>query len=437
MPTYNYDEMAGVLKQASRNEGVFEMEVTNEVVRDLAFMKQRLDKRSKTHDKQAILEIIRRIGLLQIDSINTVERSHYLVVLSRIGPYEKKNLDELLYPDRALFEQRSHANCFIPIESYPFYQPEIASRREAPIRKGKLEKLGRKPDAVLGRVLEDVREKGPLSSMDFESDGSRRGGWWNRKPEREALDILWKRGYLAVDRRKSFRCYYDLTERVIPNWLLKEKHSVDDFKRWTAINGLDAIGIGTVADIADYFRQKPAETRRVLAQLVEEGVATKIKVSGWKENAYALSKDLKLVDKLKKNPLDTCETTLLSPFDNLIWFRERTERLFGLRFRIEMYTPKSERTYGYYSMPILYDKQIIGKADPKADRRSKTLMINNIHLENEVTVDQNLVGELSRSLKEFARFNDCDSIRISKTTPSRLKSKLEEKMRGTKIKAKA
>ncbi len=430
-----YSNEANVLAKTLRSDRNPEVAVNNGVVIDLALIKQGLDARPAGNDKLEILEMVRRIKMLQIDTVNVVERSHYLVLLSRLGIYEKRYLDELQFPDRALFEQRSHANCLIPMEFYPLYQPEITEGRK--IRESKLKKLGADPDAMLNGVLKEIRERGPLSSADFESDAGRKRGWWNRKPEKEALEILWKRGHLAVAKRSNFRSYYDLTERVIPSDLLKERHSLQDFRRWAAISGLDAIGIGTVEDIADYYRQKPAETKAMLEQLATEGVITKINVEGWGKSAYALSKDLKLIAKLKDNPLATSGTVLLSPFDNLIWFRDRTERLFGLHFRTETYVPKSERNYGYYLMPILHDKRIIGKVDPKADRKSKTLEVNNIHLEKGVEVDKNLMTQLSRSLREFAQFNDCDFVKVHKTTPVELKDRLEkETCPATKTKAK-
>jgi hypothetical protein len=435
MAQEHYNNEADILAKTLRSDSNSEVEVSNSLVIDLALVKQGLDARSTENGKQAILDTIRRIKMLQIDTVNVVERSHYLVLLSRLGIYEKRYLDELQFPDRMLFEQRSHANCLIPIEFYPLYQPEIVEGRK--IRESKLKKLGADPNALLASVLKEIRERGPLSSADFESDAGRKRGWWNRKPEKEALEILWKRGNLAVAMRSNFRSYYDLPERVIPSDLLKERHSLQDFRRWAAISGLDALGIGTVEDVADYYRQKPAETKVMLEQLVAEGAVTKINVKDWDEGAYALSKDLKLIAGLKDKPLATSGTALLSPFDNLIWFRDRTERLFGLHFRIEMYVPKSERNYGYYLMPILHDKRIIGKIDPKADRKSKTLEVNNIHLEKGVEADKNLVTQLSKSLREFAQFNDCNFVKVHKTTPVGLKDRLEkETCPTTKTKAK-
>ena len=396
--------------KATRRGGERKLAVSNSLVIDMSLVKQGLDQRPAENDKREILNTVRRIGMLQIDTINIVERSQYLVLFSRLGVYDKRLLDALQFPERRLFEQRSHANCLIPMEFYPFYAPEVGEGRR--VRESKLKKLGGDPDGTMADVMDEIRKKGPLSSAEFGSDDKRKRGWWNRKPEKEALEILWKRGSLAVDRRANFRSYYNLPERVIPAHLLKERHSLQEFRKWAAVKGLDAIGIGTAADVADYYRQKPADTGETLERLVGDGTVVKVKVDGWVDEAYALSNDVGLIRRLRNSPLSTSTTTLLSPFDNLIWYRERMERLFGVRFRIEMYVPKAQRTYGYYSMPVLHNKCIIGKIDPKADRKSKTLEIRGVHIEKGTTLDERLGARLFEALKDLSQFCGCTTVRV-------------------------
>jgi len=425
---YELSDKVDALKNLSREDTGYRMDVTNELVRDLAIVKQGLDRKpNNKNGRQEILDGIRRIKMLQVDAVNVVERSQYLVLLSRIGPYEKNGLDRLLI-GRSLFEQRSHENCLIPIEFYPFYKPEIFERRNLPIKNSKLLKLGTNPEGTIERVKKEIEAKGSLSSKDFKEEKHGDGKWWNRKPAKEALEILWKRGYLAVDKRINFRSYYNLTERVIPNKMLKENRTLGEFRRWTVINALDALGIGTSADVSDYYRQKPAEMKMILENLVAEGMAIRVKVHSWSELAYALSKDVKLIRQLKEGKYEFDRTTFLSPFDNLIWNRKRTERLFGMNFKTEMYVPKQERTYGYYLMPILHKNQLIGRFDPKADRKGKRLIVNFIHLERGIEIKKDLATELTKSLREFAEFNGCDVIKIVKTRPSELKQKLEVMM---------
>jgi hypothetical protein len=400
--------------------------VTTEVVRNLALMKQGLTAGDRSRGKPSILDAIKQIRLLQLDSVNVVDRSHYLVIFSRIGTYDRTDLDSLLFPDRALFEQRSHEACFIPSEDYPHISPEITNRRSQPISNMRLRQLGGDPDSVLRAVLERIKEEGPLSSKDFvDARRDERKGWWDRKPERVALEILWRQGYLAVQRRANFQPYYDLPERVIPSKFRKGSHSLADFRRWAATNALMAQGIATAADVNDYYRQNIKETRATLEELVAEGTVVKIRVSGWKDDAYVLAGDLGIAEKLASaGPLAT-RTTLLSPFDNLIWFRDRAERLFGLHLRVEMYTPKKDRSFGYYAMPILHEGAIIGKADPKMARDDGTLIINNVEFNPGVALDEGLARSVSGAFDELARFGGCDSVVIGSRVPDSVRTMLE------------
>ncbi len=399
------------------------LEITNEAARDLAIIKQGLNERPGRNDKEAILETIRRIKLLQLDSINAVDRSHYLVLLSRIGTYSKADLDALLFPDKALFEQRSHEACLIPIEHYPYFNPEVMSRRDQQVSSTRLRQLGENPEAVFSKVMEKIRADGPASSKDFiDERKSKRKGWWDRKPERVALGILWRRGYLAVERRNNFQGCYDLAERVIPARLLEGGYSLEDFRRWAVTNAIDAQGIATASDINDYYRQNIRETRKILDKLEVEGVILKVKVNGWKEDAYALPADIGTAKRLMSERPQNGRAVLLSPFDNLIWFRERTERMFDFHFRVEMYTPREERTFGYYAMPILYNGKLIGRVDPKIVRKEGILTINGISFERNIRPDEELFKSLKSALTELMEFGGCRSMKLGNKIPKELKT---------------
>lgn len=394
-------------EKKSQKDRKYEICVKNDIARDLALIKQCLDKKPHLNNKQTILQIIKKLKMLQLDTINVVERSHYNVLFSRIGNYNKKDIDELLYPNKKLFEQWSHANCLIPTEFYPFYQPQIQKRRNLPINNFRLNALGENPQELLKKVLNRIEREGPLSSKDFTDRLNGYGTWWNRKPSRVALEVLYRKGYLAVQRRENFRIFYDLTNRIMPSNKFQEEHSFEDFIRWSTISSLDALGIGTAADIADYYRNKKVETQSMLEKLVNKGTVARIKVNEWKEDGYMLFKDLKIINELKAGKHCFERLTFLSPFDNLIWSRNRCERLFDFHFRVEIYTPKEKRIYGYYSMPILYVNQIVGIIDPKAHRKKKTLIINAIHLRENFKTDAKFLSKLSQSLDEFMKFNDC------------------------------
>ncbi|MEJ2733508.1 MAG: crosslink repair DNA glycosylase YcaQ family protein, partial [Anaerolineae bacterium] len=190
------------------------MEISLDTARTLAVAKQDLHRRPATVDRRTLLDTIRQIGLLQLDTIHVVARSHYLVMLSRVGRYDLADLDALLYPDRRLFEQWAHAACLIPAEHYEHFAPAILARRDHPLQPWLLRSLGEDAQQILDTVLADVGERGPLASKDFKDPRDRRGTWWDWKPAKTALEILFEGGYLMVDRRENFQRYYDLAERV-------------------------------------------------------------------------------------------------------------------------------------------------------------------------------------------------------------------------------
>jgi uncharacterized protein YcaQ len=353
----------------------------------LAVLKQGLAARPARADKETLLEVVRRIGLLQLDTIHVVARSHYLVMLSRIGLYDPSDLDALLYPDRCLFEQWAHAACLIPIEHYRYFAPVIQARRGR--HHGWLARLGENPETVLAEVLNRVAAEGPLRSVDFQDTRDRRGTWWDWKPAKVALDILFDDGYLMIDRRVNFQRYYNLAGRVFPAAVEPPALSVDDYRRWATLQSVERLGAATVAHIADYYRQARSRLGPVVDELVAEGTLVPVEVQGWEKTAYLAAADLPLVDEIESGRHRPALTTFLSPFDNLIWDRGRAQDLFNFHYRIEVYTSVANkgRKYGYYVMPILRNGRLIGRIDPKADRQSRTLIVHAAYLEPGVEAD--------------------------------------------------
>ena len=389
-----------------------------ESARTLAVAKQGLDRRSETSGKQALLDCIRRIGILQLDSVNVVARSHYLAMLSRVGPYDPRDLDALLHPDRRLFEQWAHAACLIPVEDYPHYAPAILSRRERPIEPWSMRDLGEDPQALLDAVLAEMRWRGPLASRDFEDSQVRRGGWWNWKPAKTALEVLFEHGYLMIDRRENFQRYYDLAERVLPAAARSQAGTLDDWRRWAALRSLSCFGVATYQHVSQYYHQKRASTRTTVEALAAEGAIVPVEVEGWKHQAYVLPSDLPLLEEIEAGGHRSTLTTLLSPFDNLIWDRQRVQDLFGFGYRIEMYTPAAQRRYGYYVLPILHRGRLVGRLDPKADRKEKVLLIRAIYLEQGQDITHDLVSGIRGALQEFMAFHGSDRLHIERSEPA-------------------
>ena len=393
-----------------------------ETARKLAVIKQGLHQRPLKADKQALLESIHRIGLLQLDTVSVVARSHYLVMLSRVGLYNQTDLDALLYPDRHLFEQWAHAICLIPIKDYEYFVPIIQARREQ--TPGRLKRLGNNPQKILDEVLSEIKARGSLASKDFQDSGDGKRSWWNWKPAKIALDILNTQGYLMIDRRVNFQMYYDLAERVLPASTQPASKTKKDWQRWATLQSVKCLGVATADQVRDYYRQKIPEVRTMLETLAQEGLVIPVEVEGWKENAYFASADQQLVNEITDGAYQPTLTSFLTPFDNLTWNRKRLLKLFNFDYRIEMYTPKPKRRYGYYVMPILHKGRFVGRIDPKADRKSKTLIVQALYLEPNEELNEELLIGIRNALYEFMTFHNCENITIKHSEPKTLKKAL-------------
>jgi uncharacterized protein YcaQ len=397
-----------------------------ETARTLAVVKQGLHRRPPVADRRSLLEGVRRIGLLQLDTISVVARSHYLVMLSRVGLYDPADLDALLHPDRRLFEGWAHAACLIPVESYEYFAPLIQARREQPPQHWIERRLGDDPQGVLDAVLAEVRERGPLASRDFEDPRDQRGTWWDWKPAKTALEVLFHGGYLMVDRREGFQRYYDLAERVLPASADPPLHTLDDYHRWATLRAVSCMGVATAPQVSDYYRQKKPATRTRVGRLAAAGALVPVEVEGWKETAYMDPADLPLVQEIESGAHQPELTTFLSPFDNLTWDRQRLSDLFGFDYRIEMYTPVAQRQYGYYVLPILHRGRLVGRLDPKADRKAGTLIVRAIYLEPGQAITGELVAGVAGALREFMAFHESANLQIERSEPPALRSQLLE-----------
>ncbi len=386
--------------------------VTRQDVKRLAVYKQGLHERPETSDRAQLMRVIKRIGLLQLDSISVVARSHYLVMLARAGLYDPAELDQLL-DEGCLFETWAHAMCQLPSAHYPWFQPYIAQKR---LKESQwhIKALGEGADEIIADVLAAIRERGPLSSKDFASQRQRAGGWWNWKPAKIALEYLFDRGELMVSHRVNFQRYYDLPERV----LARHDHAqslgrtIEDFHRWTIASGLRHIGIGAANHAADYYRQPKRGAAEILGDMQAAGLALPVQVDRWKDAAYIHRDDLPLLERIQAGEHEPRLTVFLSPFDNLFWDRDRDLALWDFFYRIEVYTPKAKRVHGYYVMPILHGCELVGRIDPKIDRKRRRLILNNLHLERGVKIDGALNRGIIGAIKEFMAFHGCDSFEL-------------------------
>ena len=402
--------------------------ISLETAQKLTVIKQGLHQRPANATRQTMLDIIRQIGMLQLDSVSVVARSHYLVMLSRVGLYDPAELDALLYPDRALFEQWTHCACLMPTEDYRYLAPVIHARREKTWPWERPERFGGDPQKVMDAVLADIRDQGPLSSKDFSDPRPGRGTWWDHKPAKHALDYLYNRGYLMIDQRVNFQILYDLAERVLPASAEPLETTIEDYHYWATKKSVGHFGVSTARQVRDYYRLKLADVRPVLKKLETDGDITAISVEGWSETAFVDTADLSLIEAIADGEHQPTLTTFLSPFDSLTWDRDRLEALFNFQYKIEIYTPKAKRKYGYYVLPILHNGRYVGRLDPKADRKTGTMIIHAIYLEAGESVTDDLVISIADALREFAAFHQCPDITITRSDPPALREALLKKM---------
>jgi uncharacterized protein YcaQ len=324
----------------------------------------------------ALRGALQRLGAIQIDSINVVARSHELVLASRVGPHDPAGFERLLYRRRAGFEYWGHAASFLPIESYRWFLPRM--RRMAATTRGWWAGVRTEHADLYPKVLARVAEEGPLAASAFRDAGAGpRGTWWDWAPAKHVLEDLFDQGVVLVHDRVRFERRYDLAERVLPPGLDVSVPSEQEAAVALTVLAARALGVGTAADLADYFRLPPDQARPALAEAVTAGLLAEVVVQGWARPAY-LVPGTPVPRRVDRPPV------LLSPFDSLIWFRQRTERLFGFRYRIEVYVPAARRRHGYYVLPVLAGDRLLARVDPKHDRPTNRLLLRALTLEEGV-----------------------------------------------------
>ena len=339
--------------------------------------------RPATADRRQLLQTIRRLSLHQIDSVNVLARAHYLPSFSRLGTYDRGLIDRSawgLRRDRRLFEYWAHEASLLPLEFHPLlrWRMELADKGEVGWRSMRTFARERRSEAE--HVLDRIRADGPMAASDFEN-GKGRGGWWEWGEAKRALEWLFWAGHVTTaTRRNSFERVYDLPERVIPTAILAlPTPSLADAHRALMERAAQALGVATAADLRDYFRLSPEPSRRAIAELVEEKVLLPVSVEDWRQPAF--------LHHSSRRPRQISGQALLAPFDPLIWERSRTERLFGFRYRIEIYTPSHKRVHGYYVLPFLMDEQLVARVDLKSDRQQSRLLVRKVTLEPQAPAD--------------------------------------------------
>ncbi len=373
--------------------------------------------------KADVRRIIRQMHVLQIDTIHVVARSPYLVLWSRLGDYQPRWLDDLL-AETAVFEHWSHAASFLPVEDYPLYRSLMLNR--FPWQDKNWRRWLDEHAALVDDLLAHIRQNGAVRSSDFKRAEPAQSGWWNWKDEKVALEGLWMRGDLMVARRHNFQRIYDLRERVLPEWDDARTPSLDAVHAAFVLNTVQALGVTSAAWVADYFRLPKKTALPVLDTLAQRGLLRTVQVEGWNSPGYFHPDQQEAVEAAADGQIPVSKTTLLSPFDPLVWDRARALDLFGFDYKIEVYTPAPKRKYGYFSLPILYNNALVGRLDPKAHRKEGIFEIRALHLEPGVVPDDALVAALKATLRACAAWHKTPQVVVRAANAPGLAERLSD-----------
>jgi uncharacterized protein YcaQ len=398
--------------------------LSQDAVRGLLIAAQGLQQRPRlAATKTDVRAMIRQMHVLQIDTINVVARSPYLVLWSRLGAYSQHWLDELL-AEGALFEYWSHAACFLPIEDYPLYRQFMVN--DNPWNAKRVRDWMDSHAEVVEKVMTRIREDGSVRSADFERTDGGRSGWWNWKDEKTALECLWMVGDLMIVKRHNFQRIYDLRERVLSDWDDARTPSPGVANETFVLNTVKALGVTKAAWVANYFQMYKKVAASIIEKLAKQGQLHTVQVEGWDVPGYFHPDRREALEAAANGQIPASQTTVLSPFDPIVWDRARAQELFNFTYQIECYTPAPKRKYGYFTLPILHNNALIGRLDPKAHRKDGIFEIKALHLEPGVKIDDTLVAALKAMLHDCAAWHKTPHVVVRWATEPGLAERLSD-----------
>lgn len=406
--------------------------ITSTMARRLAVMRQLLAGPRLPANETGILDVFRNLGCIQIDPISVVAPSHFLVLWSRLGNYDPKDLDRLLWKERKLFENWAHCTSIVPTEDYPIFYGLMRTAYTGDSPWAKKIRAWVEENRVLKRhILSQIRRHGPLPSKHFKDvavTGWESTGWTAGRNINQMLTYLWATGKIMVAKRTGRQKWWDLTDRFLPDWAPKVSLSEAEIAQRGVQKSLRALGVARPIHIRDhYIRRCYGDLNKVLENLLSEGHVARVHIKDeengkpWPGSWYIHANDLPLIDGIASRKWES-RTTLLSPFDNLICDRQRTEQVFGFNFRLEIYVPKFKRKYGKYAMPILQGDRFIGRIDPEMDRKNEKLKINAIYAEHELHLTKEEGQMIINAIEELGAFLGAKEIIYGKHMPAEWKS---------------
>jgi uncharacterized protein len=369
-----------------------------------------------------VRKLLRRVHAFQIDSVNVLVRAHYVPAFARLGPYPMDALDTLTYRKREVFEYWGHAACLLPLGLYPL----VRYRMHADLTR---EYMRSARGAALAAAYAEVAERGPISAAELSNPGKRSGNWWGWSSGKAMLELLYDSGLVAIAGRRGFERLYDLAERVIPRAALDAPVPPrEEAMKQLICLAAKACGVGSFVDVTGYFNvdgwrdRKSAErwwertdgterrratpiAKRLVSELVDEGRLLPARVEGWTEPAFIVP-DARV-------PRSVDARALVTPFDSLVWERSRIQRLFGMKYTIELYTPLTKRVYGYYVCPFLLGDTLVARGDLKADRQRKVLMVQSVFMEPGGHDPRRVVAELADELRQMQAWLELERIEVA------------------------
>ncbi len=396
-------------------------QITPTTARRLAIAAQGLAAPQAKPTQEAMLALLRQLRCLQLDPIRAVERTQYLVLWSRLGTYDREHLHELVYEQRHLFEYWAHCASIVLTEDYPIHEYMMRHYgKGTSTGSQRLAKWLQENDAFRQYVLDALRTDGPLRTGDFEDTTKvawSSGGWNSGRTVSRMLDYLWSSGQIMVTRRNGLERWWDLAERVHPEWLPAANWGAEEVTYDAAQKSLRSLGVARERDIGRHFiERRYHQLPKAIKQHHGEELIVPVTVTGWPDTWYVHRELLPTLDAIEAGDWQP-RTTLLSPFDNLIRDRDRTELMWDFFYRIEIYVPAEKRQYGYYVLPILHGDQLIGRISPRMDRKHGVLTIEAIYLEPMVKPLIKTGKDVVRSIKQLAKFLDAKRIDYGETVP--------------------
>ena len=372
------------------------------------------------------------MGLLQIDTIHVVARSPYLVLFSRMGAYPAVWLDNAL-ANGEVFETWAHEACFAPMSDLLAHRVFNAEARVHWGLRG-AQKMQATQREALNRLMAHIRQNGPVKSSDFERPEGSASAWWGWKDEKRWLEALFASGDLMVARRDNFHRVYDLAERVAPAWLsapdAPAPPPVAQVRQQFVENSVAALGVTQARWINDYYRSKPRLKDADLTALVAQGRLLPVSVQGWDAPAYVHAKHSSLLKQACAGALEATHTTLLSPFDPVVWDRERASVMFDFDYRLECYTPQAKRVYGYFVLPILCRGALIGRLDAKAHRSEGIFEVRALYAQTGLRWTEAQVADVAQAIQACAEWHATPQVKISQTRPAALATALRRALRA-------